>query len=182
MGDSGTVAVTVRNGGTEGTEERSAAMRVELSVGPTVGHEEARIAARASCAALDKAVELLASIGDDATIIEREGGLCNAVLGRRGGDAIVVPIPDVIVARADNGAVQLVTTKGTLKTNSRLYELERQLGADFVRVSKSAIVNINAIDRVESGFGGAYGVRMHDGAVEWISRRYLGAFKSAIGM
>lgn len=157
-------------------------MRVELSMNPTVAHEEARVTARMPSDALDEAVRLLALIGDDATIVEHDGGLRGAIVGRRGGGTVVVPIADVYVARADNGAVQLVTAKGALRTNSRLYELERQLGADFVRISKSAIVNLNKIDRIEPGFGGAYGVRMSDGTVEWISRRYVGAFKTALGM
>ncbi|PAU68153.1 LytTr DNA-binding domain-containing protein [Bifidobacterium italicum] len=157
-------------------------MRVELSMNPAAAHEEAHVTARASSDALDRAVRLLASIGDDATIVEHGGALHDAVVGRRGGGIVVVPVADVAVARADNGAVRLVTAKGVLKTNSRLYELERQLGADFVRISKSAIVNLNKIDRIEPGFGGAYGVRMVDGTFEWISRRYLGAFKAALGM
>lgn len=157
-------------------------MRVELSMDPTVAHEKARITARMSSDDLERAVRLLAAIGDDSTVVEQGGGLHDAVVGRRGGSSVVVPIADVYVAHADDGAVQLVTAKGVLRTNSRLYELEERLGADFVRIGKSAIVNLNAIDRVEPGFGGAYGVRMIDGTVEWISRRYLGAFKTALGM
>ena len=94
----------------------------------------------------------------------------------------VVPVADVYIAHMDGGHVQLITAKGELRSNNRLYELESTLGEGFVRISKSAIVNIDAIDRIEPGFGGALSVQMVDGSVEWISRRFLGAFKQAIGM
>lgn len=157
-------------------------MRVELTMRPTIAKEQARIAARSASPELDHAVALLASIGADSTIIEQEQALKNAVIGMQGGSAIIVQAPDVYIARTDKGTVQLVTAKGTLTSHSRLYELEHTLGNDFIRISKSAIVNLNAIDRIEPGFGGAMSVRMHDGSEEWISRRYLRAFKRTLGM
>lgn len=38
--------------------------------------------------------------------------------------------------------------------NRPLYELEKQLGSSFVRISKSAIVNIRQISHVEASFNG----------------------------
>ena len=130
----------------------------------------------------ERAVDALAGIGGDSTVVELQPGPRNAVVGTRGRSIVVVPVADVYIAHMDGGHVQLITAKGELRSNNRLYELESTLGEGFVRISKSAIVNIDAIDRIEPGFGGALSVQMVDGSVEWISRRFLGAFKQAIGM
>lgn len=155
-------------------------MRVELSILPTTtGH--ANIAAQQMDDTLRHAVELLASIGDDATVTERSGPR-NAIVATQGKSMVVVPLRSIYLARAEDGHVQLLTSKGDLRTNNRLYELEQMLGADFIRISKSAIVNLNAIDRIDPGFGGAVSVKLIDGTVEWISCRFLTSFKHALGM
>lgn len=157
-------------------------MRVELSIRPTIEADHARISARALTEELQQAVDALAGIGRDSTVVELQPGPRNAVVGTRGRSIVVVPVADVYIAHMDGGHVQLITAKGELRSNNRLYELESTLSEGFVRISKSAIVNIDAIDRIEPGFGGALSVQMVDGSVEWISRRFLGAFKQAIGM
>ena len=112
-------------------------MRVELSIRPTIEADHARISARALTEELQQAVDALAGIGGDSTVVELQPGPRNAVVGTRGRSIVVVPVADVY---------------------------------------------IDAIDRIEPGFGGALSVQMVDGSVEWISRRFLGAFKQAIGM
>ncbi len=87
----------------------------------------------------------------------------NAVVGTRGRSIVVVPVADVYLAHMVGGHVQLITAKGDRRSNHRLYEWESTLGEGFVRISKSAIVNIDAIDRIEPGFGGALSVQMVDG-------------------
>lgn len=155
-------------------------MRVELSLRPTLT-EHASISARQMDESLREAVHLLSTIGDDATVVEQHG-LRNAIAASRGTSMVIVPIADIYLARADNGHVQLVTAKGELRSTSRLYELESVLGNDFIRISRSAIVNLNAIDRIDPGFGGPLIVKMTDGSAEWISRRFLPAFKAALSM
>lgn len=103
-------------------------MRVELSIRPTIEADHARISARALTEELQQAVNALAGIGGDSTVVELQPGPRNAVVGTRGRSIVVVPVSDVYIAHMDGGHVQLITAKGELRSNNRLYELESTLG------------------------------------------------------
>lgn len=64
----------------------------------------------------------------------------------------------------------------------RLYELEQQLGKSFMRISKSAIVNLNEIDSVEASFNSMMTLVLKNGCKDYISRKYLPDFKTYLGL
>ena len=64
----------------------------------------------------------------------------------------------------------------------RLYELEQQLGYAMIRISKTTLVNIRFIDYVELSFGGALLLKLKNKEQDYVSRKYLPAFKKAIGI
>lgn len=63
-----------------------------------------------------------------------------------------------------------------------LYELEDTLDINFVRISKSAIVNINQINHVEASFNGTMEVVMKNGVIDYISRSFRKRFKERLGL
>lgn len=63
-----------------------------------------------------------------------------------------------------------------------LYELESMLDTRFVRISKSAIVNINQIDHVEAGFNGTMELVMKNGITDYISRSFRKSFRERLGL
>lgn len=63
-----------------------------------------------------------------------------------------------------------------------LYELENILDTRFVRISKSAIVNINQINHVEAGFNGTMELVMKNGVTDYISRSFRKSFKERLGL
>lgn len=63
-----------------------------------------------------------------------------------------------------------------------LYELESMLDPRFVRISKSAIVNINRIDHVEAGFNGTMELVMKNGVTDYISRSFRKSFRERLGL
>lgn len=95
---------------------------------------------------------------------------------------IVMHEPDVIMIRVENSRVIIHSDKGECVSYKRLMDFDNPQFASFVRISKSAIVNLNRIVRVDPGFGGSMSVKMDDGSVEWISRRCLSTFKKRLGM
>ncbi|EIK87128.1 hypothetical protein CGSMWGv6119V5_05666 [Gardnerella vaginalis 6119V5] len=95
---------------------------------------------------------------------------------------IVMHEPDVIMICVENSRVIIHSNKGECVSYKRLMDFDNPQFASFVRISKSAIVNLNRIVRVDPGFGGSMSVKMDDGSVEWISRRCLSAFKKRLGM
>lgn len=63
-----------------------------------------------------------------------------------------------------------------------LYEWEAMLDSHFVRISKSAIINIRQIDHVEAGFNGTMEMVMKNGMTDYISRNFRKAFKERLGL
>ena len=44
--------------------------------------------------------------------------------------------------------------KDKYRTRKRLYEIGRQLGKQFMQISRTTLVNLSYMDRIEPGFGG----------------------------
>lgn len=63
-----------------------------------------------------------------------------------------------------------------------LYEWEQILDARFVRISKSALVNIRQIHHVEASFNGTMEIVMKNEIKDYISRNYRKRFKERLGL
>ena len=62
-----------------------------------------------------------------------------------------------------------------------LYEFEDMLRKDFMRISKTTIVNLKQIDHVEPSFSGML-IVLKNGKKDYISRKYLPEFKKYLGL
>ncbi len=63
-----------------------------------------------------------------------------------------------------------------------LYELENIFDIQFVRISKSTIVNISQINHVEASFNGTMELVMKNGITDYISRSFRKVFKERLGL
>lgn len=63
-----------------------------------------------------------------------------------------------------------------------LYELENMLDINFVRISKSAIINIKHINHAAAGFNGTMELVMKNGIKDYISRSFRKSFKERLGL
>ena len=63
-----------------------------------------------------------------------------------------------------------------------LYELENIFDIQFVRISKSTIVNISQINHVEASFNGTMELVMKNGITDYISRSFRKSFKERLGL
>ena len=95
---------------------------------------------------------------------------------------ILEPDEVQIVRTEGNEIVAYNTAKQRFIVEKRLYEIETLLGHQFIRISKSAIVNIRKIDHVDVRFSGMMNVVMKNGINEYISRRHMGDFKKRLGL
>jgi len=95
---------------------------------------------------------------------------------------ILEPNEVQIVRTEGNEIVAYNMAKKRFIVEKRLYEVETLLGLQFIRISKSAIVNIRQIDHVDVRFSGMMNVVMKNGINEYISRRHMGDFKKRLGL
>lgn len=64
----------------------------------------------------------------------------------------------------------------------RLYQLEQQLPACFVRISKSTILNIDYLESVRPLMSGKLEARLQNGEKLLVSRHYVPAFRAKFGL
>lgn len=88
---------------------------------------------------------------------------------------------ELYMIRVENEKVILYGKQTQYVSKKRLYELEQQLGSQFMRISKSALIHLAYLDYVEPTFYGMNAV-MRNGCKEHISRKYLPALKAYLGL
>ncbi|MCQ9209980.1 LytTR family DNA-binding domain-containing protein [Granulicatella seriolae] len=95
----------------------------------------------------------------------------------------ILNISDVQLIRTEGKEVCVYdSSKQKFTSTKRLYEIEALLNNEFIRISKSAIVNLLKIDHVDTNIVGTLDVVTKNGCVESISRRYVQAFKTRVGI
>ena len=130
-------------------------------------------------ARLAKAIDrVAASRGstDPDTAIDRAGreagNYPSRFLAKRGARFCVVPRSEVLCFVSEEGLTTLHTARHHLWMQPSLGDLEERLDPDgFFRISRSAIVNLDAIDEVLPGAGGQAEVQLTNGQQLEVSRR-----------
>jgi hypothetical protein len=106
------------------------------------------------------------------------------IVGQRAGRTIVLPVDAVHVVELEGGLVWLGTTDGRLRAAARgLDALEARLApAGFLRVSRTAIVNLHRVREIAPAFKGGVWVVTDGGATVAVSRRRVPALRAALGL
>ena len=103
--------------------------------------------------------------------------------GEKDGETCILDAERVLYIDTVDRGTFLYTVEGVYETRLRLYELEEQLtGWDFVRVSKSAIVNFDQVRSLRPDFGGRMRLTMSNGEVVVANRQYVPAIKAKLGL
>lgn len=90
---------------------------------------------------------------------------------------------DLIRIYANAGKVFAVTNQGEYTLRLRLYELEERLNPNhFVRISNSEIINLQKVKNFDLSFTGTICVKLANGMVTYVSRRYVSKLKKILGI
>lgn len=99
------------------------------------------------------------------------------------GERIAILHPrEIYMIRIEQEQAAIYTKEKRYISGKRLYSYEEQLGGGFMRISKSTLVNLSFIDSVEPSFNGMMHLRLKNGCKDYISRKYLPAFKKYLGI
>ena len=92
--------------------------------------------------------------------------------------------PETIIVICTEGRELVLydSAKQRYIVNKPLYELEEQLSKDFIRISKSSIINIKKIKHIEAAFNGTMNIELETGIKEVITRNYRKKFKERLGI
>ncbi len=98
-------------------------------------------------------------------------------------DNIVILQPkEIYMVRVEAGETIIFGEKQKFRSRKRLYELEQQLGRQFMQISKSTLVNLSYMDSIEAGFNGTLLLKLKNGCKDYVSRTYLPKFKKYLGL
>lgn len=97
------------------------------------------------------------------------------------GNRVNARLSDVISFFSENGKVKAHTTDGDLTLPRTMYSLEEELPEDmFFRISRSEIINIRRIRKLDMSFAGTIKVIMNDGYETYVSRRNVTGLKKLL--
>lgn len=97
-------------------------------------------------------------------------------------DLVVLQPNDIYMVRVEDGDTIIYGEKRKYRSRKRLYEISRQLGKQFMQISKSTLINLLYMDSIESGFSGTLLLKMKNGCKDYVSRTYLPEFKRYLGL
>lgn len=99
------------------------------------------------------------------------------------GEKIIIPTREILRIYTENQRVMVQDAKGIYSTQEKLYELENRLDEEqFFRISKSEIVNLKKIRRLDMSITGTIKVILSDGTETYTSRRNVTKLKQILGM
>ena len=99
------------------------------------------------------------------------------------GEKVMLPLKDVLRFYTENQKVIAQDAAGIYSIQEKLYELEERLDAgQFFRISKSEIVNLKKIRRLDMSITGTIKVILTDGTETYTSRRNVTKLKQCLGI
>lgn len=98
-------------------------------------------------------------------------------------EIFILSFDEIIRIFAQDKEVFVKTNNKTYKVRLTLTELEKRLDKKkFIRISRSEIVNIDYIKRLDLSFIGTIAVELTNDEVSYVSRRRLKDFKKILGL
>ena len=149
-------------------------MKIEINIDKTL--EEAIL--------LIKTPKLTERLTDIIEIIEREEEKEKVLFltGKKAESTFIIEPEEIEIIRTEGSVIKIYDISGKdFSTNKTLNEII-EISNNFVRISKSTIVNINRVEHIEPYFNGTMHIVMKNGINDYISRKYLSDFKKILGL
>ncbi|MEG0438455.1 MAG: LytTR family DNA-binding domain-containing protein [Solibacillus sp.] len=147
-------------------------MKVEVLIAPEYSEPVAEIKTNQLTSTIEKAVVLLEQedFGEKLSIYQ-------------GKEIILIEKSSIQLVRTEVGKVIVYDAEGKwYETKTTLLDLENLLGENFIRISKSTIVNLTAVQSVKASFSGTLDILLENGQEDVISRKYKADFKKKLGV
>ena len=132
-----------------------------------------------------KVIILTASMTEDVnTILNKLSDQSPQIIsGSKNNKFEVIEQANLIRIYTSNGKVFAVTYKGEYALRLRLYEIEERLPSrQFVRISNSEIINLKNVNNFDLSLTGTICVKLANGTITYVSRRYVSKLKKILGI
>lgn len=102
---------------------------------------------------------------------------------REGGGICLVETAEIYYFESVDDRVFAYVKDDVAEVKQKLYELEDRLaGGDFIRISKSMILNLSKVKRFAPYMGGRFEALLENGEKALISRQYVPELKKVLGL
>lgn len=101
---------------------------------------------------------------------------------KKGSDIALLELSEIYMFRVEEKQVKVYTESSEYLIKKPLYQVEETLSSEFVRISKTTIVNLKKIERVAPSLKGMMFIQLRNGLKDNISRKYLPDFKNALDL
>ncbi len=125
--------------------------------------------------------ELTDNVTKAISILESEDSP-DMVAVKKGSDIALLEMEEIFMFRVEDKQVKVYTENKEYLIKKPLYQVEETLSGDFVRISKTTIVNLKKIERVAPSLKGMMFIELKNGLKDNISRKYLPSFKQALDL
>jgi len=106
-----------------------------------------------------------------------------SINGKKDGINYKIPLESIFYFEASEDKTFIYGEKAVYECDLKLYELEQQLaGTNFVRISKSCILNIMHLNSVRPLFHGKFEAQLKNQEKVIINRHYVPKFKEKFGL
>lgn len=144
-------------------------MKVDFEIVSSKEQEETVIRAVKKTEYIQAAIDIL------------EHGLSNIIVSNNN-ERYLCNLDDIYYVESVDKKTFIYTKAECYQTKKRLYELEGELNMNFLRCSKSMIVNIRKIKFVRSELNGRMYAQLLNGETIVISRSYVKDLKNRLGL
>ena len=105
------------------------------------------------------------------------------LIGYIGEEIFKLNLSDIFYIESVDNRTFLYAEKTVYESKQKLYELELALAdGDFLRISKSVIVNLSKIKSLSPALSGRLEAVLHNNETVIISRQYVGGLKKNFGL
>ena len=125
--------------------------------------------------------ELTDNVSKAISILESDES-SDMVAVKKGSDIVLLQMDEIFMFRVEDKQVKVYSENSEYIIKKPLYQVEETLSSDFVRISKTTIVNLKRIDRVAPSLKGMMFIELKNGLKDNISRKYLPDFKQALDL
>jgi DNA-binding LytR/AlgR family response regulator len=153
--------------------KRGMRMKVEIQIEPNIGEPIALIRASSLTPELVALVEMM----------ERAAIQPLLLTAKKDDKSFVIEPERIDIIRSEGGDIKCFNQDGhEFDISKPLHELSDRLGNNFIRISKSTIININRIDHLSPSFNRTVNVAMKNGMSDYVSKGYVSEFKKRLGL
>ena len=146
-------------------------MDVEVKIDPRYGEPKLVIH---TAEITDEVKAVLDKLGSEAA--EQLAGFQNDMV-------TIIETAGIIRLYGEQQKVFAETESGTFLIKYRLYEVENILkNQRFVRISNSEIINLRKVKNMDLSLSGTICVKLLNGRISYVSRRYVAKIKTLLGL